>query len=301
MAVYWITGAYGFIGSQFIKLLISNNQTVIPIVVENPNLYAVEKIGSKITYDILNDSSSTGIKVGYPLPDYIINFGYKGIGNPNDALLNSKNIVEATFFANFILSLGKQCTFFSIGTINEYTGIEFPNEKSEIKFKLLDNYARTKITIHEQLKEIYFNSKVNYVHLRIANIFGANQRQGTLIPILIDPKIASFSVKRSNYWRDMLYVSDFNDYLYNLCLLPGLSGVINIGSGQSIYMTDFYRDLWITCGKEANLLKFQDEQEEKSQENRTHMDITKLRFIIGPSYKIIPQILAFKKMLSVDI
>ena len=92
MAVYWITGAYGFIGSKFINLLISNNQTVIPIVVENPNLYAVEKIGSKITYDILNDSSSTGIKVGYPLPDYIINFGYKGIGNPNDALLNSNNI-----------------------------------------------------------------------------------------------------------------------------------------------------------------------------------------------------------------
>ena len=66
-------------------------------------------------------------------------------------------------------------------------------------------------------------------------------------------------------------------------------------------LIDFYKNLWITSGKDANLLIFQDAFEEKAQETQTHMDITKLRFLIGPNYKITPQIVSFKKMLSIDI
>ena len=225
-----LVGGSGFLGLNLIKSLRKNNNYRITSVSRiKPKIFKRNKNLNFIKADF---SNYTQIKKKLKKKNFniIINFG----GNINH---DNKNQIEKSHFtlcSNLVRFFNnkKIDLFIQAGSSMEYGLAKSPNyEKSKCKPK--SYYGASKLKSTEVLKK----SKLNYIVLRLYQIYGPYQKINRLIPIAINQLLdkKAFSASSGGQLRDFLYVDDFIELIKKILLSKKpIKGVYNVGYGKPV-------------------------------------------------------------------
>ncbi len=211
-----ITGANGFIGSNFIK--------------QFENKYKITKITRESKYDILDLNKLLEINN----IDILLHFAAKTF--VPDSFDNPFDFYE--FNLNSTLNIAEYCRLKKVKRViylNSYSYGEpeyLPiDEKHPLSFH--SPYNKSKY-LAEELLFNYLENITEVVSLRLFNIYGHAQGDNFLIPIILKQlNSGKITLKDLKPKRDFLYINDLIDLLDLVISRDAVSGVFNVGSGES--------------------------------------------------------------------
>lgn len=282
-SVYWITGSQGFIGSHLAGALYKRGCNVFEARLHEDGI-SLQKLFEDKSIFLPWDSSGKALKNIFP--SYILHFGAKGVGEPANSLIHKANYELSIKFFNFLAKSEESFRFLFAGTIDEYKGVIYPSESDMIQDKNLLAHAFYKNQTQVEISKLNLHGNQKFVHLRICNIFGHNQRPGTLLRDILNPSIDKLELTNVNYWRDYMWVEDL---IHNLCMLmemKDLPPILNIGTGTSKYMQEFVTEIWELVGKNVNKLVFPTQDFLKEKQLKPHMNNTLLRRTLKDNFRI---------------
>ncbi len=232
-----VAGGSGFIGSNLISELVSNDNEII----------SLSKRSEKINYQNKNiDFVFHDLTTPFPESlrrkcsdiDYFINCS--GYIDHRDFANGGKNVYLNHFeslysLSNLAIDVGAKA-FIHIGSSDEY-GLNKSPIKESTRESPTSPYALGKLSSTHYLQQCFKNGLLNSVVLRPFLVFGEKQRKDRFLPFLIDNCLndKEFNVSKGEQIRDYLYVNDFNKALISSINNDKAYGeVINIASGIPI-------------------------------------------------------------------
>ena len=162
--------------------------------------------------------------------DIVINFG-GNIDHTNRSQTEKshyklcKNLVD--FFKNKKITL-----FLQAGSSLEYGKRKFPNKEND-KCRPNSIYGRSKLKSTEYLE----NSGLNFIVLRLYQIYGPHQKINRIIPLAI------FNLKKFSYFestsgiqqRDFIFINDLISLVTKIIKTKKIKcGIFNVGKGKAI-------------------------------------------------------------------
>ncbi len=266
-----VVGGSGFLGINLIKSLENNkNYNITSVSRTIPNILKKFKNLNYIKADFSNFNQ---IKKKLKNKDFniVINFG----GNINH---DNKSQIENSHYKlckNLVKFFNKKKIdmFIQAGSSMEYGISKAPhNEKNKCKPKFYYGISKLKST------QILKKSKLNYVVLRLYQIYGPYQKINRLVPIAINRLInkKSFNASSGQQIRDFMYIDDFTRLLKKIFLIKKpLKGIYNVGSGKPIKVKKILNQIEkiIKNGKvNYNIIKMK-----KSETQKSYPDIKKIK------------------------
>ena len=280
----WLTGSSGLAGRAILARLAEQKIDVLSVTNQTaanyPEKDEATALGFKSRQYVdfsqagqIEDSCSR-----FGVPEILIHSGWGGISEPESQIHLNENVADSLTLIRTLYRLGLK-KFVFLGTINEYgqrTGRL--SEEMEPVGKLR-NYEAGKRKVGELgIKEAEEQGAI-YIHVRVANLFGAPQRVNSLISTLHQAYNSNESAQLSecgNY-RDYIHTSDVAEGILRICDIKS-STTVNLGSGTSILLRDFVETYWESLGGDRDKLIFGSLQQRKDEHEqpRAFMDISKL-------------------------
>ncbi len=263
--MYLVTGGLGFIGSNIVKYLHSNNP--------NEKIYIVDKISSREKY--LNLPSIRNIELFEPddiddllsyfqknnLPKCIYHMGACSSTTENDGTYLyqnnykfSKKIIDFSVNNNIFIINASSASVYGIQQIS-YEDTEFE--------KPINHYAFTKLLVDQYIhQKLNSNSDARILSLRFFNVYGYGEfAKGNMAslpfkiyirlinkkPIQLFGSYAGFD--KGKQLRDFIYVDDILDIM-KICIEEDFNGIYNLGTSVS----RTFNDLAIACLNSFNEL-----------------------------------------------
>lgn len=210
-----LIGSNGFLGSSLKFYLKTKNFKVETVSIRTRNDIAnlIEKVNCSKTY--------------YK----IINAGWSGVINGS---LNKDKQNENLELQTYLFQIANSpfvIKFINFGTYNEYGDVEGILTEDLINLKPVSEYAIVKNILRQYIDSN--NYWKNFLHIRIANVYGPNQPENSLYGTLLNYSNKPLYFGAGNALRDMLYIDDFCNAIF-LILNSDVSGILNIGTGTSI-------------------------------------------------------------------
>jgi nucleoside-diphosphate-sugar epimerase len=278
----WLSGGMGFIGRNLLPFMVELNYELSLLRLEH-NRFSVCALPSQEPLSFFWDSV---LPLDMQWPDCILHFGASGVGNPLDKVKNKDDFELTIKLCHFLKKFGYSGRFYFAGTIDEYGNSKVRNENTKLASKKLQPYAYYKLLTFDFLTREFEATDIQYCHLRIANLFGLNQRQGTLLPLLLDKKIETLQLNSLSFYRDQHYVGDFSSNLCKLLECTSIPRVLNLGSGKSVKMSDFAQLVWKLAGKDPLALTFAELDDSNKRPENVHMDISLAKRILSNRYSL---------------
>ena len=223
-----IVGGSGFLGLNLIKSLYKSSKYNLISISRgiNKNL----KLRKKINYIRADLSIYKNLEraLRNKKIDVVINFGgniehYNKRQTNNSHYKLCKNLVD--YFSKKKLSL-----FIQAGSSMEYGTIKSPNLENK-KTKPNSIYGISKLKSTKYLEQ----SEINFVILRLYQIYGPHQKFDRLIPLAIKNLLSGnkFNSSKGLQVRDFLYVDDFILLINKILKKKNIKkGIYNVGSGK---------------------------------------------------------------------
>lgn len=261
----YITGSAGFIGKAIVQELKKSKTPCKKIKIRLKN--SVSKFNS--TYKKFSQKNDTLIHLGWgKMHDPWSEFHVKN---------NYYNSVELFKFA-------KKNYFEKVifcGSMNEYGNKAGLLKESSKPSKLDTLYAKGKLKVTMFGLKFFKNSKTNFFSIRPSYVFGMNQREGTLVDLLIKAYKKKNSIKMSSChgFRDYVYVGDVAKGIIKIALIKSKieTGIYNIGSGKCITIKKFVQTFSEVINFDNTFLKFGAIPDKKEQKHlKSFMDRSKL-------------------------
>ena len=267
-----VVGGSGFLGINLIKSLENNkNYNITSVSRTIPNILKKFKNLNYIKADFSNFNQ---IKKKLKNKDFniVINFG-GNINHDNKSQIENshyklcKNLVKFFNKKKKLICLYKQAAAWSM----EYQKLLIM-KKNKCKPKFYYGISKLKST------QILKKSKLNYVVLRLYQIYGPYQKINRLVPIAINRLInkKSFNASSGQQIRDFMYIDDFTRLLKKIFLIKKpLKGIYNVGSGKPIKVKKILNQIEkiIKNGKvNYNIIKMK-----KSETQKSYPDIKKIK------------------------
>jgi len=251
----WLTGSRGFIGRPLVKA-VRGSQADLTCLTQDAG-----KGNSASTEDIihLNFRATAEIedKVKFiGLPDILIHLGWGEMTSPESPLHLKDNVQIGKNLVETLFRLGLK-KFIFIGSMNQYgsrTGLLSEDMEPQGR---LTNYAKAK----NEVEQLGFQAAQKYgkifISVRTFYVFGAGQRQGSLINDLFQAHLKGTDVSLSpcEHYRDYIHVRDVVEGIQQVCAIEQ-STIVNLGSGQVVKVKDFVVDFWKNLGGDTGKLKF---------------------------------------------
>jgi dTDP-glucose 4,6-dehydratase len=247
MKKYFITGGCGFIGSNFIRHIFSNDDSAIIINLDkltyagNPNnladfddnenyiFYHGDICDSKVVKEIFQKHK----------PNYLINFAAeshvdRSIGKPDD-------FIQTDIFGTFILletarKFGLE-RFIQISTDEVYGSIEKGSFSETDTLMPTNPYSASKAGA-DRLAYSYFTTyKLPVIITRASNNYGPYQFPEKLIPLFVTNAIENKKLPvygDGKNIRDWLYVEDHCDAIQYIIDNGEIGEIYNIGGGNEL-------------------------------------------------------------------
>lgn len=261
-----LIGGSGFLGLNLIKSLENNkNYRITSVSRTRPKNLKKNKNFSFIKADFSNFYQ---IKKSLKKKkfNFIINFG----GNINHD--NQKQIERSHFklCSNLVKFFSKKKVdlFIQAGSSMEYGATKSPNFEN-FKCKPKSYYGISKLKSTQLLKK----SGLNYIVLRLYQIYGPHQKINRLIPIAINQLLNNkdFNVSSGVQSRDFLFVDDFIKLIKKILLSKKPhKGIYNVGSGKPFTVKQILEKIkkLIKLGKiNYNVVKMKKSETKKSYPN----------------------------------
>ena len=287
MKKYFITGGCGFIGSNFIRYILTNDGSAQTINLDkltyagNPeNLVEYKNNERYIFYhgDICDSKIVTEIFKQHQ-PHYLINFAAeshvdRSIGKPDD-------FIQTDIFGAFTLLEAARENgierFIQISTDEVYGSIETGSFSEADPLMPRNPYSASKAGADRLAYSYFATYKLPVVITRASNNFGPYQYPEKLIPLFVTNAIENKKLPvygDGKNIRDWLYVDDHCSAIQYIIDNGKLGEVYNIGGGnelQNIEITDL---ILSETGKPSSLKTFV--QDRLGHDRRYSLDCTKL-------------------------
>lgn len=293
-----ITGAAGFIGSNFVRM-ISKGQFpgVKKVVVLDKLTYAGVEENLK---DITNIQNYSFIKGDICDPvivsslvkdvDAIINFAAeshvdRSIKSTSDFV--QTNIIGVQVLLDAIKNLGRKVRFLQISTDEVYGSIEFGSWKENSPLQPNSPYSASKASGEMLCRAYHKTYDLDVVITRCSNNYGPYHFPEKLIPLfitnLLQDKILPIYGTGSNV-RDWLHVDDHCRGIY-LALTKGKSGEIyNIGGGRELSNIEITKLILEKMNSDISKIAFVEDR--KGHDFRYSVDWTKIKTELGYSPQV---------------
>lgn len=307
--IFLVTGGAGFIGSNFIRYLLTNfpdakviNYDLLTYAGNLENLQDVEtKYSDRYTFvqgDIRDKSAVDKVFHTY-LPDVVINFAAeshvdRSIQNPN--VFIETNVLGTATLLNVAKEVWKDNfdnkRFLQVSTDEVYGTL--PEDKPEIKFteetplQPHSPYSASKAAADLLVQAYYDTYGFPALITRCSNNYGPYQFPEKLIPLMInnakDDKPLPVYGDGMNI-RDWLYVDDHCDAILTV-LNKGKTGeVYNIGGNNEIKNIDIVKAILSKLDKPESLIQFVTDR--LGHDRRYAIDASKIKTELNwePQYK----------------
>lgn len=263
MSKFLVTGGAGFIGSNMVDYLISNNHTVL--IIDNLSTGYEKNLNESATFynlDLSDDNNLNKIRKICESVDYVIHMA----ATPNvqqsidDPILTNKNNFQSTLnLINSCRETNVKKIIFSSTSAIYGNSISYPTNEDE-KENPISPYALQKL-ISEQYMKLYsklYNLK--FVCLRYFNVFGERMTNFGTYKSVISVFMEQYKnnhlltiTNDGNQKRDFIYVKDVVIANYLSCINDtGNFDVYNVGSGNNISVNDiasYFNSTTINIGK----------------------------------------------------
>ena len=271
MQTVLVTGGAGFIGSHLVEEYLKRGYKVVVVdnlstgkmenlnnVMENElfffyeanicNIDELEQIMDKHRPNIINHHAAQK-SIPYSVEDPVFDIKTNGIGLLNLIMLSNKFSVEKIIYASSGGALSK-----------DITGCEKSRECDTPQLK--SPYGITKFAGENYLKLYSELFNFEYTILRYANIYGPRQSadgECGVIPIFVNNILSNkrsvlmtYDDMPNGYTRDYVFIDDIVDI--NMRTTERcVNDVINIGSGQEVFILDIYKLIEKVFGTEIGI------------------------------------------------
>jgi nucleoside-diphosphate-sugar epimerase len=225
-----IIGGTGFIGFHLCRACIKKGWETVSASTKKPKTARTVK---KVKYVICNISKKSEIKNKIDQDfDYVVNLGGY-VDHTNSAktykshFIGCKNLVD--FFKKKHLKL-----FVQIGSSAENSGIKSPQSES-LNGKPKTPYGKAKLAASKYLLRKEIRKNLNFVILRLYQIYGPHQDTNRFIPILINSCVRNqiFKCSNGNQLRDFIYIDDLISVFFKCFNSKNIiHKIVNVGSAK---------------------------------------------------------------------
>ena len=288
-----VTGAAGFIGSNFIRMIASGNLKGISSV----------RVLDKLTYAGLKGN----LDIGKTLPDY--DFIHGDISDPKvvshslkevNAVINfaaeshvdrsilgaadfvQTNIVGVQVLLDAIKASGRQIRFLQVSTDEVYGSIEEGSWTEEWPLQPNSPYSASKASGELLARSYNRTHGMDVVITRCSNNYGTHHFPEKLIPLFITNLIEGKKVPvygTGENVRDWLHVDDHCRGIYSV-LMNGTSGeVYNIGGGRELTNNEITSLILEAMGADESSIEYVEDR--KGHDLRYSVDWTKINRELG--------------------
>jgi UDP-glucose 4-epimerase len=234
----FLTGASGFVGSFFLKSLISSGEHDISILLRNPKeAWRIQEVLPKVhvvesgldRIDIIETELLA--QKNY---DAFVHLAWTGVlgseRNNHSQWQNVESTMELVKLANRL----KVKSFVGLGSQAEYGPSQ--NKINELYLtKPTTFYGISKLASQLLSERLCAEYGIRYVWLRLFSSFGPTDNSEWLIPYLAKSLIARDKPKLTaaeQFW-DYIYVEDVANAIISVINTESAQGIFNLGSGQA--------------------------------------------------------------------
>ena len=288
MKTYLITGGCGFIGSNFVRYILSNEKECRIVNLDkltyagNPkNLSDVDNDDRYIFVhgDICDEKVVDEIFSDYH-PDIVFNFAAeshvdRSIGKPDD-------FIRADMFGVFTLLEAMKLhggeLFVQISTDEVYGSIEKGEFTEEGPLMPSNPYSASKAGGDRLAYSYYVTYKLPVIVTRASNNYGPFQYPEKLIPLFVTNALGDQPLPLygdGKNVRDWLYVEDHCSALHFIMTNGVLGETYNIGGGNEMQNIEITRLILDHLSKSEGLIRFVEDR--KGHDQRYALSINKLR------------------------
>jgi dTDP-glucose 4,6-dehydratase len=288
-----VTGAAGFIGSNFVRMIAGGDLGGISRVVVldklsyagiKKNLNSVENISSYsfIEGDICDASLVSGL---LDEVDAVINFAAeshvdRSINGSSDFV--QTNIVGVQVLLDAIKASGRGIRFLQVSTDEVYGSIESGSWTEDWPLQPNSPYSASKASGELLARSYNKTHGMDVVITRCSNNFGTHHFPEKLIPLFITNLIEGKKVPvygSGENVRDWLHVDDHCRGIYSV-LMKGSSGeVYNIGGGRELTNNEITRLILDAMGLDESSIEYVEDR--KGHDLRYSVDWTKINQELG--------------------
>lgn len=279
----WLSGSSGLVGRSIFAKLAAQSVDLLSVTNQHDISYpdakqSTELISrSRVTVDFSDSSQIESTCEEFGVPDVFIHAGWGAMTNPDSKAHLEENVVNAETLIRTLYGagLGK---FIFIGSIEEYGQRDGKLSESSEPQGTLRNYALGKREVASRgFREAAKRDSI-YVHVRLANAYGAPQRNGSLIHTLHSayqnqevPQLGPCAI-----YRDYIHTSDVAEGILRICEID-VSTTVNLGSGKTILLKDFAKQYWDVLGGDGGDLIFGGTSVggDQAEPPRPYMDLTR--------------------------
>lgn len=261
-----ITGAAGFIGSNFVNYMVENykyNIIVLDKLTYAADIKNIEKVKNKIKFikgDICNYELVDYIIKEYKI-DTIVNFAAET--HVDRSILNAEPFIKTDVFGTYtLLELTKKNKiekFLQISTDEVYGSIENGSFKEEAALNPSSPYSASKASADMLVNAYYITYKLPVLITRTSNNFGMYQHPEKLVPLTITNLLRNKKVPVYGDGlnvRDWIFVID-NCRAIDLVLHKGKIGEIyNISAGNEIKNIELVKIILKEMNKDESYIQF---------------------------------------------
>ena len=288
MKTLLVTGGCGFIGSNFVRFILSNEKECRVINLdkltyagnpENLNDVADDKRYIFVKGDICDEKVVDAIFSDYK-PDIVFNFAAeshvdRSIGKPDD-------FIRADMFGVFtLLEAMKQHggeLFVQISTDEVYGSIEKGEFTEEDPLMPSNPYSASKAGGDRLAYSYFVTYKLPVIVTRASNNYGPHQYPEKLIPLFVtnaleDQPLPLYGDGKNV--RDWLYVEDHCSALHFIMTNGVLGEIYNIGGGNEMQNINITKLILDHLNKPESLIRFVEDR--KGHDQRYALNIDKLR------------------------
>ncbi len=295
MRTIWVTGSRGFVGRSLVSALEKAGARVLRFTNQQPQ-------GGGSSAQVERKAEAAGESEGrvYPMnyldagairervevlgcPDAFVHAGWGEMTKPESAGHLGENVEAGKTLIETLFEQGLR-NFVFVGSMNEYgarTGLlseDFPPEGR------LTNYAKAKIEVGRFGFEAAQRHGRNFIHARTFYVYGAGQRQGSLINDLYQAYCRGTEVGLSpcEHFRDYIHVSDVAEGLRRLSEIEQ-STTVNLGSGGAVKVKNFVMLFWRLLGGDEQKLRFGARQVgwDEPEQPKSYADLSRVRKLIN--------------------
>lgn len=225
-----ITGGTGFIGIPVINTLIRNidNVEILNLTRNTPDSNSEQLENYKCD---LSSPKTYLSRVEEFEPEVVIHLSWEGIPDFSLEMCN-KNIFSSISLIEIVTKLKSCKKIIVTGSCFEYNNkIGICNEDDITTSK--DYFTFAKKTILTFLEFECNKKHIEYNWARLFYVYGPNQRNGSLIPTLIETLISNNipDLRTPKNANDFIHVDDVASGIFKMVSTKNQSGIYNLGSG----------------------------------------------------------------------
>jgi dTDP-glucose 4,6-dehydratase len=293
-----VTGGAGFIGSNFLRMIVSGElKGFTRISVLDKLTYAgvkdnLKSLGLLSNYDFIQGDICDPILVSHLLEDAdaVINFAAeshvdRSISGASDFV--QTNIVGVQILLDAIKASGKKIRFLQVSTDEVYGSIESGAWTEESPLLPNSPYSASKASGELLARSYNRTHKLDIVITRCSNNYGTHHFPEKLIPLFITNLIEGKKVPvygTGKNVRDWLHVDDHCRGIYAV-LMDGKSGeVYNIGGGRELTNNEITGLILKAMGKDESSIEYVGDR--KGHDLRYSIDWAKINHELGYEPKV---------------